>query len=147
MLNSIIKAAQDQLGGVIQEKTGLSTADGQKALSFLEGSLVSSVKDQVASGNLSGLTSLFGGKAPVAGNPIVEGLVKNYAGTLISKMGLSQNIASTLSSVVVPFVTEKVVSSFASKGGVSAADVTALLGGGGGGLGSIAKGLGGLFGK
>ncbi len=93
---------------------------------------------------------MFGGKTPVSGNPIVEGIIKNYATTLVSKMGLSPAIANTLSSVAVPFVTEKIVANFASKGGADLNGITSLIGGNAGTIGSIAKGLGGLgklFGK
>jgi hypothetical protein len=150
MLDSIIKAATEQLSGTLQQKAGLNLNDSKKALSFLQGPIVDTVKNQVSSGNISGLTSLFGGKENISGNPIVEGIVKNYTNSLVSKMGLSSSVAGTISNLVVPFITEKIVSNFASKGGINATDITSMLGGGGGVLGNITKGLGGLgklFGK
>ena len=55
------------------------------------GSILSGLKDMVASGNINDLTGILSGKTPIDGNnPVVQQLTEKVTGNLGEKFGLSE---------------------------------------------------------
>ncbi len=102
--------------------------------------------NELTSGNISGLKSLFKGELDIASNPIVGNIVNQLVESLSSKVGLSPNLASSIGTFVIPFVMNK-ISGKQPAGGFDLSSLTSMLSSEGSGLGETLKsGLGGALG-
>lgn len=148
MLDTIINAAKGELTKQLGSQFQLNPQQADKALSLTKDGMQAGLLKEVTSGNISGLVNLFNGKSPVAGNPIVNGIVTQLVGSFTSKLGLNPQMASTVANFVVPFIVSK-ISSQKPSGGFDSAKLTQILGGAAAGqLGNLVKDQGqGLLGK
>jgi hypothetical protein len=138
-------------------KFNLNPDQATKTVDTAKKTVTDGLLKEVTSGNVSGLLEIFNAKAPGAtNNPIVGGIVQQLVTNLVQKVGLNQQMATTVSNFVVPFIVSKLAGS--KEGGFSTTDLTSMLGGGvadkigsalGGkeGLGGAIGGLGKMFGK
>jgi hypothetical protein len=112
-------------GGITSDLTSAITKE--TGSSIMEG-----LKSSVASGDISGLTNLLSGQAAnIASNPIVKDMITNLAGGLITKLGLSDSIATNFANGVVPQVMETIVSKVqGGESGFQISDIMSNLGGG-----------------
>lgn len=141
MIESIIKQGKELLSGKLKETIGLDDSQVDKTLETAGESTIDGLKEAVTGGNLSGVMDLFNGKSDTStSNPIVGGIAKKFISNLVSKLGISEGMASKASDIVLPFIMSK----FSSKETGEAKDGTDLmdmLGGGG-----LKDALGGLLG-
>lgn len=141
MISKIISQGKELLSGKLKETVGLDESQINKTLETAGDSTVEGLKEQVTSGNLGGVMDLFNGKSDTStSNPVVGGIANKFIANLVSKLGISEGMASKASDVVIPFIMSK----FSSKETGEAKDSSQLmdmLGGGG-----IAGALGGLLG-
>jgi len=151
MLDSILNSAKGELLEQLGSKFNLNPDQAGKTVDAAKKSVADGLLGEVTSGNISGLVNLFNGKSPVAGNPIVSGIVQQLVTSLVQKVGLSQQVAGTVSNFVIPFIVSKIAGS--KQGGFNADELTGMLGGGVGDKiksalgGDIGGALGKLFGK
>lgn len=159
MLDTILSSAKGELLNQLGSQFNLNPDQANKTVDTAKKTVADGLMKEVTSGNVSGLLDIFNAKAPGAtNNPIVGGIVQQLVTNLVQKVGLNQQMASTVSNFVVPFILGKVAGS--KQGGFSASDLTGMLGGGGGvadkigsvlggkeGLGGKLGGLGKMFGK
>ncbi len=106
-------------------------------------SVVDGLKEEVMSGNISGIQSLLTGNASgIASHPIVQKIIGMFGGSLVSKVGLSQGIAGGLAGGMIPSIMGSLGSKFQSNDDAdSGFDMSALSGlAGGGGVGDMLKG-------
>jgi len=151
MFDSILNSAKGELLSQLGSQFNLNPDQAGKTVDVAKKSVTDGLLKEVTSGNVSGLVNLFNGKSPAAGNPIVNGIAQQTVTSLVQKVGLNQQMASTVSNFVVPFIVSKISGS--KQGGFDAGDLTSMLGGGVGDKiksafgGDVGGALGKLFGK
>ena len=106
------------------------------------GSILSGLKDMVASGNINDLTGILSGKTPIDGNnPVVQQLTE--------KVGLSSDAAGSVAGGLIPQILGGLVNKAKdpNQPGFNMSDlVSAISGGNGGGLMDAVSKYGGQFG-
>jgi hypothetical protein len=140
----------EQLFDLVQQNSQQSVVDNpdvpnehnQEVINTLTSSITGGLQEQVQSGNLSGLMSLFGGEsgssaASLMNNPIVASIATNAIGAIVQKFGLNSQVAGSIVNSVLPGVLGAVIGQLNGQGGS---------GGGGFDLGSLSQMGGGLFG-
>jgi hypothetical protein len=140
----------EQLFDLVQQNSQQSVVDNpdvpnehnQEVINTLTSSITGGLQEQVQSGNLSGLMSLFGGESGSSGtslmnNPIVASIATNAIGAIVQKFGLNSQVAGSIVNSVLPGVLGAVIGQLNGQGGS---------GGGGFDLGSLIQMGGGLFG-
>lgn len=146
MLDSIFSEVKGELTKVLGGKFDLNEAKTDQVLDETKETVQSGLMNELTSGNISGLKSLFNGESDIASNPIVGNIVNQLVESLISKVGLSPNLASSIGTFVIPFVMNK-ISGKQPAGGFDLSSLTSMLSSEGSGLGETLKsGLGGALG-
>ena len=150
MLDSILKEGGSELLSQLSGKFNIDSAQGSKVLGVATDSLKGDLLQEVTSGNISGILSLFNGQSTSASTALTGKLTSSLAGNLLEKVGIKNEIALKVAQFIIPFVIEK-ISNKKPSGGFSADSVTDLLKGSVGDVlknkaGDLLKGgLGGLF--
>lgn len=141
MISKIISQGKEMLSGKLKETVGLDDSQIDTTFKTAGESTIDGLKEQITSGNLSGVMDLFNGKSDAStSNPVVGGIANKFIANLVSKLGISEGMASKASELVIPFIMSK----FSSKDTGEAkegSDLMDMLGGGG-----IADAIGGLLG-
>jgi len=113
-------------------------------------SILSGLKDMVASGNISDLTSMLGGNSSIDGNnPVVQQLSEKVTGSLGEKFGLSSEAAGSVAGGLIPQILGGLVNKAKdpNQPGFNISDlISAISGGQGGGLMDAVSKYGGQFG-
>ena len=147
MLDSLIKNIGPEVFSTVTEKFGLNEEMGNKAVDTTKESLKESVTKEVSSGNLDGLLSLINSGGNATGDSTFQNMAGKLSGDYIQKLGLSPDIASKITSFVLPMILGKVSSMFG--GNVDKEGLTKMLGSEGGLMGKagdlLKGGLGNLF--
>lgn len=151
MIQETINSMKGELTGLLTQKTGLTADKAGPAVDLAKDNILSGLQKEATGGNIGGLMSMLKG-GNTAGNPIVTNIVNQYAGSLISKLGLPEAMSKQVATFAIPFILSKFQSQTAGK---SDGDIASMLGGDlGGGMGDMLKkglgglgGLGGMFGK
>lgn len=147
MLDTIMGAVKGQVLSAITEKTGLDLGQAEKALPLAQESITDGIMGAVSGGNVDGilgmLTSAVGGGS---GGGLVENLVyKGIAGNFVSKvtssLGLSEGVASTLSSVALPMIMNKIGGATQAAGDTDGIDADSMMSALGLDAGSLLGGL------
>src|SRR5690554_6544538 len=124
MISKIISQGKELLSGKLKETVGLDESQINKTLETAGDSTVEGLKEQVTSGNLGGVMDLFNGKSDTStSNPVVGGIANKFIANLVSKLGISEGMASKASDVVIPFIMSK----FSSKETGKAKDSSQLM--------------------
>ena len=147
MLDQLLAGAKSELTKQISSKFQLDSTQAEKAAATTKDTVQAGLMKEVASGNISGLTNLLN-SGGAAGNPIVANLSKQVVDNLTSKLGLSPQIASAISTFAIPFILGKISGN--KTGGFDASTVTKMFGGGNLAdslQGAAGKALGGKLGK
>ena len=114
------------------------------------GSIISGLKDMVASGNVGDLAGMLSGKTPIdMNNPVVAELAGKVTGNLGEKFGLSQDAAGSVAGGLIPQVLSGLVNKAKdpNQPGFNIQDIIASISNGqGGGLMDMVTKYGGQFG-
>lgn len=150
MLDSIMDAVKGQVVSAIAEKTGLPIGQAEQALPIAKDSITDGIMGAVSGGNVEGilgmLTSAVGGTDSTGGGGLVQNMVyKGIAGSFISnltsKLGISEGIASTLSSVALPMIMNKIGGATQAAGDTDGIDASSMMSALGLDAGSLLGGL------
>ncbi len=107
MFDQLIHLAKEQLGGQLKD-AGLENDRVDSSMDVARESMQEQVKSEALGGGLGDLVSMFNGNKQVgAGDSFTTGLSKNYTDKLMSKLGLSPQMAAMVSSMVIPFLIKK----------------------------------------
>jgi hypothetical protein len=173
MLENLLELVKSNAGDSVVKNTAVPNEHNDAVINQASGSIVESLKSQMAGGNIGDLLSTLGGKTGITNNPVVANVISSVSGSLMSKFGLSKEAASSVSDKLVPDVMTQLVkktndpndSSFdlggifntLSGGKTKDLDLGSILSGNGnlqdiaskltGGSGGIGGMLGNLFGK
>jgi len=152
-------AVKGQVVSAIAEKTGLATDQAEQALPIAKDSITDGIMGAVSGGNVDGilgmLTSAVSGGGEGGGglvqNMVYKGIAGNFISSITSKLGVSEGIAGTLSSVALPMIMNKIGGATQAAGdtdGIDAGSMMSALGldSGGGLLGGLAGLAGGAEG-
>ena len=167
MLDNLIDGLKGQVIDTLKEKTGLDAGQAEQALPLAKESITSGIMGAVSSGNISDVMGMFSGGGDSAGggfmqNMVYQGIAKNFIGSLTSKLGIPESMASSVSTFALPMIMNKIKGQAAdADGNVDQSGLMNMLEMGAGGnmmdnlkdqAGDMLKGkagdmLGGLFGK
>jgi hypothetical protein len=150
MLSNTVK---DQLEDKLMETIGFDSDKADDVVKVGTETIFDGFKDELLSGNISGLTNLVkGGAENMAENVMIKSITGKVVGALSEKVGLSPQISSQVVGIILPFIMDLLNkkddddSSFniggmfdMLTGAKSESDSGDLISG-------LAKGLGGLFG-
>src|SRR4051812_6030119 len=100
MLDSILSSAKGELLDQLSSKFNLNPDQANKTVDTAKKTVADGLINEVTSGNISGLTSLFNGGAAAASNPIIGGISSQLVTNLVQKVGLNQQVASAISNYV-----------------------------------------------
>lgn len=149
MLDQIINSVKSEVGGQIAGKTNLPSGTIDKVFSEIGDVTKKEVTNQMAGGNLPNVMNLFSekpnnSKADEIQSNISSGVISNLTG----KLGLSPQVAGTISSIAIPAIINMITKKNKSTPDDDPSPLTDLFGGlgKGEGIGDAARGvIGGLF--
>jgi hypothetical protein len=161
MLDSIIDLVKDQALSAITEKAGIDLGQAEKTLPLAQESITDGLMGAVSGGNVDGILDMLQSATGNGGGGLLNNMLyKGIAGSFVSKatsaLGLSDGVANTISSVVLPMIMEKIGGAAQAAGdtndidassvmdalGLDAGSLLGQLGGGGDLLGKAAQVLG-----
>ena len=151
MLDNLLQLAQGQLGTQLQQEAGLSSSQVTQTVDVAKDSFLTQMASEAMSGNLPQLLDIFNGKtSATTANPMVMRLVNQFGGDMMEKMGVSQQTATTVSNMVIPFIMSKIGSPETGTANDAGSMMSQLgldnMGSIGGMLGGLLGGKGGLGG-
>ncbi|WP_372774773.1 hypothetical protein [Mangrovibacterium sp.] len=101
MIKDLISSALNSEGGSLLDSIGLPSDKKGKALDLAKDSILGGLTDSFTSGNIGEITKSF---SSGGSSSLVQGIVSNYGSSLISKLGVNETIAKTVSSQLIPMV-------------------------------------------
>lgn len=142
MLEQLFDLVQQNSQQAVVQNPAVPNEHNTEVINTLTSSITGGLQEQVQSGNLSGLMSLFGGESGTSGaslmnNPIVASIATNAIGAIVQKFGLNSQVAGSIVNSVLPGVLGAVIGQLNGQGGGA---------GSGFDLGSLIQMGGGLFG-
>ena len=163
MLDSLIDGIKGQVVSTIAEKTGLGANQAEQAIPLAKESVTDGITSALSGGNVGGILDMIkgatgGGDAGgLMQNMVYKGIAGNFIGQLTSKLGVPESMASTVSSLALPMIMNKIGGAASADGdtdeidqgslmNVLGLDAGSLLGKAGDLLGGKGGGLGGAIG-
>ena len=101
MIKNLISSALSGEGAGLLENLGLASDKKEKALDLAKDSIMGGLTDSLTSGNISEITKSF---SSGASSSLVQNIISNYGSSLISKLGINETLANTVSSKLIPMV-------------------------------------------
>lgn len=96
---------KDQLEDKLKETIGLDSDKADDAVKVGTETIFDGFKDELLSGNLSGLTSLVkGGAENMAENMMIKSITGKVVGALSEKVGLSPQVSNQVVGIILPFI-------------------------------------------
>ncbi len=105
MLENILDMVKNYAQGAVATQAGIPEEKKQETVEATTEAVTDGLKQHFNLSNLSNLAGLFSGGKNVpanSGNPIMSSIQTTLVNTLVQRVGLSQGIASSLASNVVP---------------------------------------------
>ena len=143
MLDSIINAAKAELGKKLSEN-GVADNQLDGVLGLAKDTVLSNFKSSAKDGDIGSILSLFNGKQSIQGSPLVNNLIGDYAGKLVSRMGFSESAGKSIAGIAIPFIMN-MINKNTPDSGLPGNDLSSLLGSGS--MGGIKDNLMGKLGK
>lgn len=162
MFDSILDAVKGQVISTITEKTGIGADQAAQAVPLAGESITEGITGALTGGNVGGILDMLkgatggGGGGGLLENVVYKGIAGNFISKATSSLGLSEGVASTISSLALPMIMNKIGGAAQAEGDTDdidegsvmsalGLDAGSLLGGLTGG-GGVAGALGGLLG-
>lgn len=160
MLDSILDGLKGQVATTLVEKTGLDLGQAEQAIPVAKESITDGLTSAISGGNVGGILDMLKGATGGDAGGLMQNMVyKGIAGNFISKatsaLGISEGVATSVSSLALPMILNKIGGAAQQAGDTDEIDQSSvmsalgldagglmgkakdLLGGGGGGLGSL----------
>lgn len=118
MIDQLIHNVKGELGSKLVS-LGLPESKAVNAIKLAKDTVENQLQGQVAGGNIAGLLNLFNGKPPLDQSSIVKTMIADYGSKMISKLGVSDGTAKSVSSFIIPFVMSRVSNKVAGGGEAS----------------------------
>ncbi len=98
-------SVKDELGDKLKETIGIDSDKAGDVVKVGTETIFDGFKDELLSGNISGLTDLVkGGAQGMANNVMAEGITGKVASALSEKVGLSQQMSGKAVGLILPLV-------------------------------------------
>jgi hypothetical protein len=128
MLEELLKSGGKELISQLGSQFNLDASQANQVAEVSSETIKNELFDEAKSGNFDGILSLFNGSTSSAGSALSGKLTNSLVGSLLSKVGLKNEMAQKVATFVIPFILQK-ISGNKPSGGFSAGDLTSLLGG------------------
>jgi hypothetical protein len=103
MLEELFNLVKDHSQDDIVNNQQIPNEHNNTAVGMATDSIFSGLQGALANGGVGSILSLLGGKSSVgAGNPLVNGIMQNFAGGLMSKFGITNPIAQSIAASLIP---------------------------------------------
>lgn len=150
MFEQLTELVKQYGGDAIVNNPAVPNEQNEAVMEEANGSILSGLKDMVASGNFGDLAGMLTGKTPIdMNNPVVAELAGKVTGNLGEKFGLSSEAAGSVAGGLIPQVLSGLVNKAQdpNQPGFNIQDIIAGISGGqGGGLMDMVQKYGGQFG-
>ena len=138
MLDQLLKIAEKPLKEAL---AGIDSKKAPQAMKVVKESVIDSLKNQVASGNLDIVQEMFSGKETKSTSPIVSALQGDISKNLISKLGIDPSTAMKMATIAIPLLmnlfNKKINDAPQANEDILSSVIDAIRGGSGGTLGNI----------
>lgn len=104
MSDKIFDLIKENVSKAISSEVSVPENKQQQTVDVTAHALASGLKNNLSLNNISDLMGLFGGGSSSAGNPVVNNIESTVVNALVSKVGLSQSLATTIAATVIPVV-------------------------------------------
>ena len=101
MIKNLISEALSANGVSMLEGFGLSSGKQDKALDLAKDSVLGGLTQSFQSGNIGEITKAFSGGSS---SSLVQSIISTYGSKLISKLGLNESLAKTISAAIIPMI-------------------------------------------
>lgn len=108
MLNNLLKEGAPELLSMLGSKFNLTSTQAGSALDVSAETLQGDLLNEAKSGNIDGILSLFNGQSSSAASSLTGKLTNSLTKNLLSKVGISNEIAVKVSEFIIPFVLERI---------------------------------------
>jgi len=139
MLDQIIKSLDNDVVsglsniGIPQDKTS-------DVMNLAQSHLQDQFRQRAESGDMSDLLNLFNGNQAIGQSSAVDGMIGNFAESVANQIGVSPHVAKTAAAALIPMILSKLNDSTPSSG-LSADNLSSILGNNSGSLGGLADKL------
>ena len=148
MLEQLINSLKSEVGGQVAGQTNLPVGHLDQIFSIISNSVKKEVAGHIAGGKLSEVMNLFSNEPNTAGaNQLQSNISSGAISEITSKLGLSPETASSITSSVLPGLIAKITNHNSTTPDDDPSPLHQLFGTGGGILGTAKNLLGGLLGK
>lgn len=127
-------AVKGQVVSAIAEKTGLQLGQAEQAIPLAQESVTEGIMGAITGGNVDGilgmLSSAVGGGNAGGGllqNMVYKGIAGNFISKITSSLGLSESVASTISSLALPMIMNKIGSATQAAGDTDGIDAGSMM--------------------
>ena len=105
MFDQLTELVKQYGGNAVVNNPAVPNEQNEAVLEEANGSILSGLKDMVASGNVGDLAGMLSGKTPIdMNNPVVAELAGKVTGNLGEKFGLSPDAAGSVAGGLIPQV-------------------------------------------
>lgn len=140
MFDNLLNLVKENAGDAIIKNPAIPNEHNDAAIETTSNSIMNTLKQQAASGNMNQLLEMFKGGNANASNPVVNSVSQNVSTDLMGKFGIGKDAASGIAAQLIPTVMNQFVnktndpkdSSF-DLGGI----MNSIGGNGGGGIGGM----------
>ena len=150
MFDQLTELVKQYGGDAIVNNPAVPNKQNEAVMEEANGTILSGLKDMVASGNIGDLAGMLSGKTPIdMNNPVVAQLAEKVTGNLGDKFGLSPDAAGSVAGGLIPQVLSGLVNKAKdpNQPGFNIQDIIAGISNGqGGGLMDMVTKYGGQFG-
>ena len=127
MFNEFLKSIKGGLADQLSANSEIDSGKLSGVTDVVTDTFKDGMLDKVKSGQLNDIVGLLGADDG-ATSSFAGSLTNNLVGNLISKMGLSKNVSSTIAKIAIPFILEKFGAFAKSKGKTDENGISDLLG-------------------
>lgn len=127
-------AVKGQIVSAIAEKTGLPLGQAEQALPLAQESVTEGITSALTGGNVDGilgmLTSAVSGNNAGGGllqNVVYKGIAGNFINKATSSLGLNEGVASTISSLALPMIMNKIGTATQAAGDTDGIDAGSMM--------------------
>ena len=110
MFENLVELVKSNAGDAVINNTEVPNEHNDAVINHASGSIMDSLKSQLAGGNFADVLSTLGGKTGSTNNPVVSNIISSVSSSLMAKFGLSSAAAASVSSGLVPNVMNQLVS-------------------------------------
>jgi len=149
MFETLMNLVQQNAGQSVINNPAVPNDQNDNVMQTVTGSIMNGLGQQAQGGGLGSLLGMVTGQGGSTDNhPAVQGVQQNVQQDLMSKLGISPQVAMSIAGALVPIVLNKLMhkANDPNDSSVDAGSLLSSLGGGGGQGGGLGGMLGGLFG-